>query len=623
MLVTDPRARASLAEIMHHPWLNKGFNGPPENHLPVREPLTLPLDPQVVTGMTGFEFGTGEAITEKLTKIIESEEYQMAVRNTVREIPVQSPGVDKKKTFGFDFYKRRSSTSSKDTLTNPSAEVLSHPYVPDPVNAYHPLVSIYYLVKEKLERDQLVTNGAQPPQPTPDIEKVTRIPVPKRPDAVYQSEISYELQGDAASASGARSRPRARTHGDEEVSEAMKKATLKVPGSVPQTPVAPAPAPILEEPVKKESAATSLFRRFSTRKGKNPTPILSLQAPGQSSPVEISSPRKSLSLRRRDPATQPTNHSAGSQIQHKDLLSPPKTADDSTVKKPSKLGRSTSVTETDWRRRYNRGDSSTDAPGTSGSDHSAISKLESGRPDKLPINPQRLSLRTKSVGHARRESYQSRRSRREESTLPDNVPEEETNDAATSAGSTDAKVSATPSADFVKPVYLKGLFSVATTSTKPPLAIRADIIRVLDQLGVLYKEKKGGFSCTHRPSIDLKSVVDTPAAPDATSIVTTPPHRRRLSFGGSGNHNSNSATQSSPSKQSRRGKADASYSNSDASSDSIQESTLGGSLILQFDIYIVKVPLLSFHGIQFKSVNKTNTWQYKSLASKILSELRL
>jgi len=246
--------------------------------------------------------------------------------------------------------------------------------------------------------------------------------------------------------------------------------------------------------------------------------------------------------------------------------------------------------------------------------------LESGRPDKLPINPQRLSLRTKSVGHARRESYQSRRSRREESTLPDNVPEEETNDAATSAGSTDAKVSATPSADFVKPVYLKGLFSVATTSTKPPLAIRADIIRVLDQLGVSYKEIKGGFTCIHRPSIDLKSVVDTPVAPEATGMVTSPSHRRKLSFGG---NNSTSATQGSPSKQPRRGKVDTSYTNSDVSSESIQESSLGGSLIIQFEIYIVKVPLLSLHGIQFKSVNKTNTWQYKSLASKILSELRL
>ena len=629
MLVTDPKARATLGEIMHHPWLNKGFNGPPENYLPAREPITLPLDPLVVAGMTGFEFGTTEAVMEKLTKIIEGEDYQAAVRNSVREMPVQSPGADKKKSFGFDFYKRRSSTSSKDTLTNPSTEVLSHFYVPDPVNAYHPLVSIYYLVKEKLERDnRLVTSGAQPALLPPDLEKNAKSPLLKQPEVAHTSETSYEFQSDASTATGARTRPRARTHGDEEVSEAVKKVSLKVPGSVHPTPLA-APtfstAASAEEPVKKESAAASLFRRFSTRKGPKhpPTPTLSLQAPGQTSPVDISGPRKSLSLRRREPP-QPTIHNAGSQPQHKDLLTPPTTADDSGAKKSSKLGRSTSVTEPDWRRRYSRGESSTDGPpATSGSDHSTTSKPENTQADKLPVNPQKMSLRTKSLGHARRESYQARRTRREESNLPDNVPEEDTNDAGTSTGSTDAKVSATPSSDFVKPVYLKGLFSVSTTSTKPPIVIRADIIRVLDQLGVSYKEIKGGFSCIHLPSIDLKSVVDTPATPEVTNMVTTPSHRRRLSFGGSTNHNTAGPSQSSPSKSSRRGRVDTSYTSSDVSSESVQESALGGSLILQFKIYIVKVPLLSLHGIQFKSVNKTNTWQYKSLASKILSELRL
>ena len=45
MLVTDPRNRASLAEIMTHPWITKGYTGPVENYLPVRDPITLPLDP--------------------------------------------------------------------------------------------------------------------------------------------------------------------------------------------------------------------------------------------------------------------------------------------------------------------------------------------------------------------------------------------------------------------------------------------------------------------------------------------------------------------------------------------------------------------------------------------------
>ncbi|KAG6852270.1 hypothetical protein C0991_001412, partial [Blastosporella zonata] len=66
--------------------------------------------------------------------------------------------------------------------------------------------------------------------------------------------------------------------------------------------------------------------------------------------------------------------------------------------------------------------------------------------------------------------------------------------------------------DF-KPVFLKGLFSVATTSTKPPPVIKADIRRVLDRMQVQYRETKGGFECIHLPSIDLSSV----SPPDLSS----------------------------------------------------------------------------------------------------------
>jgi len=45
-------------------------------------------------------------------------------------------------------------------------------------------------------------------------------------------------------------------------------------------------------------------------------------------------------------------------------------------------------------------------------------------------------------------------------------------------------------------------------------------------------------------------------------------------------------------------------------------------MILIFEILIVKVPLLSLHGIQFKKVDG-GTWQYKNMAQKILAELRL
>ena len=88
------------------------------------------------------------------------------------------------------------------------------------------------------------------------------------------------------------------------------------------------------------------------------------------------------------------------------------------------------------------------------------------------------------------------------------------------------------------------------------------------------------------------------------------------------------------------GRPDRSFSNSETSFDSIPgrsggqsrrvpgetstqvQSDLGGSMVLEFEIFIVKVPLLSLHGIQFKQVTG-NTWQYKSMADHILRELRL
>ena len=52
------------------------------------------------------------------------------------------------------------------------------------------------------------------------------------------------------------------------------------------------------------------------------------------------------------------------------------------------------------------------------------------------------------------------------------------------------------------------------------------------------------------------------------------------------------------------------------------QSELGGSMVLMFEIFIVKVPLLPLHGIQFKRLTG-GTWQYKNMADQILRKLRL
>jgi hypothetical protein len=172
----------------------------------------------------------------------------------------------------------------------------------------------------------------------------------------------------------------------------------------------------------------------------------------------------------------------------------------------------------------------------------------------------------KPLGQARRESIQARRAKREAEARDQNAVREETDaelgdnepeGGETSGGSHDRLEPEDP--DLAKPVYLKGIFSVSTTSSRPLPEIRADIKRALKSLGVSYTEIKGGFSCSHSPSI-----ADDPSQPERT--------------------------------------------------------VADGEI--KFEIVIVKVPIVSLHGVQFKRV-KGNTWQFKALAEHIVKELRL
>ncbi|EWC44012.1 hypothetical protein DRE_01364 [Drechslerella stenobrocha 248] len=581
MLVTDPRQRATLMEIMHHPWLNKGFDGPPRNYLSHRDPITLPLDPKVILAMTGFEFGTPENIQNLMTRVIESEEYQQAARLAMKENSATASVHEKKKGFQFDFYKRRSSTSSKDALSGPSAETLTHPYT-DPLSAFHPLLSVYYLVREKQERErrhELTAAEANTVQavagsvtlPHESAEKALQVPIIPVPEMAHTSETGYEIKGEPSSPS--RTRPRARTHGDDELVDSMK-----------QKPD---------------------FRPPPT------TPVVTVQSSGASPATsDVAVPRKSLSVRRnRD------SDMGGSQPNQQQYLSPEAaqfdTASSSSSKTGSKLSRSTSVSEADHRRKSGL------APPKAGESQIASSGA-SDRPLSMIGRPgsagKATASRANSTGHSRRESYSFRRPRREEnSAVPVEVPEETDADMA-SAGSTEA-VGATPSITHVKPIFLKGLLSVSTTTSKPPAAIRADLMRVLGEMGVEYREIKGGFACTHKPSIDLTSVQDN--VPQSPEMLASPPsHRRKLSFGNN--------VINSPMK--RRAKAE---NHNDMSGESMNadpstqiQSELGGSMILQFEIYIVKVPLMNLYGIQQKKI-AGNSWSYKNMITRIISELRL
>ena len=656
MLVTDPKQRTSLQEIMNHPWITKGFNTPPENYLPHREPIQLPLDPAIVEKMTGFDFGPADFITRELTKVINSEDYQTAVKLNARDQLAHAAGNEKKRGV-FDFYKRRSSITSKETLQNPSAEAVQ--LGSDPVNAFSPLISIYYLVKEKQDRERIEANPGALSMPISPGEKPLKLPDLPAPEAAYTNSTAYEMPGEKPT--GGRSRPRSRTHGEDEATEGIKKVNLNVPHKA--APVITT-SPTDQTPAKRESTAAGLLRRFSTRRNKDSArgridtqdpPSLQLQPPTDAA---ATTPRKSFSVRRsrnRDPAPTPLLHPGGSTPHQPELLAP------SAASRPGNaLDRSTSVNSADYGRRGPRRGVSEghttspalDPPLTSGSDQSSMSLQKPKASEAGPIeqtpgsNVRAATTRTKSLGHARRESIQARRVRRDDAREA-NVPEETDQELAEGQDETRH----TGSVENMKPVYLKGLFSVSTTSNKPLPYIRADIVRVLKQLAVEFTEIRGGFSCRHAPSIDLSRVIDPPS-PEQSGIATKA--SRRISFGGF----RNSDRDRGDDRETRRPTAlDASFTNSEESDadESVGrprraraagappppggrrgrgragaagettthvESRLGKSVVLKFEIFVVKVPLFSLHGIQFKKV-AGDTWQYKEMAQRILDALRL
>ena len=646
MLVTDPKQRATMQEVMNHPWMTKGFGGPPDNYLPAREPLTLPLDPEALLAMQGFSFGSPEMIKAQVTKILESEDYQRGVKLYQREKDLPPPSKDsEKRKFGLDFYKRRNSGTSRDTLTGPSSEALQ--LGTDPLNAYSPLLSIYFLVREKQarERTEIVppttSSGREkdkekerPVEHHNHQQEEEEPPVPELvpPQAAHTNAAAFEMPGEQPT--GGRSRQRARTHGEDDAPESVKQGLL-------QPPEAKA-----EQAQKKEGTAAGLLRRFSTRKArKDPErldrdrshpPVVQVHSPNESAPA---APRKSFSIRRSrrdgEDGSDSRLRSGSSQPQHAELLSPPMSAAGSRASGKG-LGRSTSVNSAEMRRREARRVAK-EPPATSGSDQSVVNEDQASSQGAYG-HSRSASVRAKSLGHARRESVQRRRLRREAQEA--NVPEETDAEQEQSGVSTDRL----DSSDLAKPVLFKGLFSVSTTSGKSVVAIRTDIKRVLRLLNVEYTEIKGGFSCKHTPSIDLNKAPEVPGSPVQTQ---TPGHRRRFSLGGlmrgedkekeEGREDRPPMTPRTPGRSDRDNN---SYSNSETSVESIPrreaetsrrapgetstqvQSDLGTNMVLEFEIFIVKVPLLTLHGIQFKRM-EGNTWLYKSMADHILRELRL
>ena len=244
--MTNPSQRATLQEVLSHPWMLRSFSGPPSSHLLQREPLHADnLDLQVIRGMTGFEFGSEGDIEVRLRRVLESDAYRKAVEAWERKRDIargitnglssrswtsqgtqdstftgrasasvdsisrldttqngqsnSSPNKKSKRFSGFEYYRKKLFSPATSPPNSPSGGHMSHSKtapsfgsshfnggnggfgqthsgssgffggsgssgpnaenVLDPTSGFHPLISIYYLVRERIERERVYGPG--------------------------------------------------------------------------------------------------------------------------------------------------------------------------------------------------------------------------------------------------------------------------------------------------------------------------------------------------------------------------------------------------------------------------------------------------------------------------------
>ena len=713
MLVTVPVQRATLQEVLSHPWMVKGFAGPPSSHLPERTPLRVEdLDSEVVKGMVGFEFGKEDEILARLTELLSSDVYISAVkawedrRNRGEDVQMQ-PGElrpqdrpamradardlkrspTNKRFSGFGFYGKKIAgginaaiagvshpskspddldptlTSSGTSSVNGALVSTPSPEMLDPTRGFHPLISIYYLVREKVDRERIYGRGVfassnlslegPPPPPAPAAAYSAAPAYPKSPvQSASGKEVDLATVAPSprsAPAAPMTPQPRARANGDE-----------YAPGSAPP----PGQPPRIEIP-----QGTRRQQEHSPTTGRA-RPTTMYDALSSPSPRD----RRSIHI-----VTEKERQEAIAQcaaMAERGDQQEGAGGGGLARRFGSLLGRSSSQSDAEFKRHRAR----TSAAGTSqrhgtrttvaalpqvdeaalrGDQHDPDVPL-AGSPGGKPVGrastvgaeaaPTNKHMRGRSMGSpaiadGARPSYMG----------GDMVSDGEKEELATADGEKQSGTEASH-ADEAKPVYLKGLFSVQTTSTKPIATLRGDLVRVLDRIGIEHRQVKNGFECAHVPSIDLSTVTSPQrlqqqklgvAGDDGPSRSKSTIRRRASKLLPSGPRDRADTSQQSltgkENREQQRQRATSSTSfmamhQADESQGPLSPTgtraitdsgpkvtatttTTHSDLVVRFEVFLVKMPLLpGIHGLQFRRISG-NAWHYHMLGKPFSTSL--
>ncbi|ODQ49483.1 hypothetical protein PICMEDRAFT_57509 [Pichia membranifaciens NRRL Y-2026] len=439
MLVVDVSRRASIHEVISHKWMVKGYNGIASNYIPFRAPIQLPLNQEIIQEIVNLNLGISEEqVTMDLTEILSSSYYTKCVTNWV--------------------------------LKNSSDKF--DPTLMDPTKGFHPLISIYHLVHEMLDRKKFKSNNPNKPSVTHH----------QPPQHSQQQQQQPSISTQAPNAAYTLPFPQA-AHTSPHTEPSLE------PISIVQQQFTPPPQQ--QQSPLEDNNVNSILRKLSTKKQK---------------PEELQKERSKDDVRRIGSVKVTSKEKQQSQV-------PP--LSNTSRRRTAQHQRATSA--------YT----------------ATIFNGDNAQPVRQePVNSMRKyhpSARANSVGHTRKHSLNINKS--STYTVDQNAPplpqfsqngtdydgffDDEMDSITFSDESVKPKKKLTekqiieeyekapansmPSIEFPKTLFLKGFFSVQTTSTKPLPIIRYDIITVLPQLGVHFVEVKGGFICVHYPSI-----VDTP-----------------------------------------------------------------------------------------------------------------
>lgn len=642
MIDVNPHTRASLDEIMSHPWMLQDHGAPEPTFLPKRLPLTATsLDPAVIEGMTGFEFGSPQEIFQELHKILCSEEYLAAVarhedpatasaaakavghvQSAATESAPRGNRLSRQISAGINFYHRHLSRSSSD-VQDMSASVEGTPGVKGPLHpcyGFHPLISIYFLVKEKMDREKLgqeifsssdlLLSGPGPVMPT------NHKPALDVPESAAHDHIDQVSAYGAATLtsplpmprfvpekSSSTIRPPEKTH--------VSSRTMSMAVPLPVTPSPPPPTAVMMAPPQSE-AKTPVFesRQKSQPQGimlGPPRPLArvdelesSLRTPPKASFMSTDTSQVPPAFRR---AAMPQRSVSMMHARHAEQLK-------------SQQDRHTSMAfSTSGARPLPTLDAIQSEAGMNllPSVSEAANSAGTVSADFCPPLTRRFGTMSVRPTHETRDSFMTQELASEHAQLNAMEPNQQGVSLEVSSPSSNE--------DASKPVFLKGLFSVQTTSRRPRLMIRRDLIRVLEHFKIQYSEMKTGFECLYTgPQTDtdiqlnlVESLADMTPSPAFDSMNdSTPP----------------AATGVGDVPIDRSAQSDVALASPNPDTPPIKTGVdkplpPNEEAEVCFEICIVKVPLLlGMNGIQFRRVSG-NPWQYQALAKRILNELHL